>query len=125
MIDLEIQNTESTPYINFNMSGQMSIMGKLLPEDPKRFFGPLIKWVEELPSEQICMDFKLDYINTSSSKSIIEFIKLVDKNRNVKRITLNWHYETDDLGMLEFGEVISKYLKKGKIHYVEYNDFDD
>ena len=64
-------------------------------------------------------------VNTSSSKNIIELIKMVDQNKNIKQLSLDWHYEVDDLEMLEFGEVVGRSVKRTKTQYLECDDIDD
>lgn len=125
MDDLIIQKTESTPEIDFKKSGHLSIKGKSLPEDPKRFFGPIFNWVKNIKAKEIQMDIKLDYVSTSSSKRIFELIKAIDTNENVREVNLNWFYEIDDADMLEFGEIIQRSLKRTKIKYIECDDLDD
>ncbi|MBU8892522.1 MAG: DUF1987 domain-containing protein [Bacteroidales bacterium] len=125
MEDLLIQSTESTPQIDFKKSGQLSIKGKSLPEDPKRFYTSLFKWAEELSAEEVQLDVKLEYVNTSSSKNIIELIKVVDRSQKIRHLNLNWYYEIDDTDMLEFGEMIERSLKRTKASYIECEDIDD
>lgn len=122
MQDLYINNTPSTPEIDFKSSGHLSIKGKSLPEDPKKFFGPLFKWAEAISAKELELDIKLEYVNTSSSKRIIEFIRNLDNNNKIKKIKLNWFYEADDPDMLEFGEMIQHSLRRTKASYIEYED---
>ncbi|HAF29264.1 MAG TPA: nuclear pore complex subunit [Bacteroidales bacterium] len=122
MKDLYIDNTPSTPEINFKSSGHLSIKGKSLPEDPKKFYGPIFKWADNICAKEVELDIKLEYVNTSSSKRIIEFIKSLDNNRKIKKINLNWFYEADDPDMLEFGEMIQHSLRRTKSSYIEYED---
>ena len=125
MEDLIIQSTESTPQIDFKKSGQLSIKGKSLPEDPKRFYTSLFKWAEELSADEVQLDVKLEYVNTSSSKNIMELIKTVDRSQKIRHLNLNWYYEIDDTDMLEFGEMIERSLKRTKASYIECDDIDD
>ena len=125
MEDLVIQSTESTPQIDFKKSGQLSIKGKSLPEDPKRFYTSLFKWAEELSADEVQLDVKLEYVNTSSSKNIMELIKTVDRSQKIRHLNLNWYYEIDDTDMLEFGEMIERSLKRTKASYIECDDIDD
>ena len=125
MDDLYIHNTNSTPEINFEKSGKLKIRGKSLPEDPKRFFAPLFEWVNELNSDRVDIQVKLEYVNTSSSKRIIELLKTIDNNKKIKKVDLNWYYEIDDADMLEFGEMIHHNLRRTKANYIEYEDTDD
>ena len=126
MDDLFINNTESTPEIDFKESGELSIKGKSLPEDPKKFYDPIFKWANAISAENVQLDVQLEYVNTSSSKRIIELVKSIDNNRNVKEINMNWFYEEDDSDMLEFGEMIQHNLRHTKTKYIELeDDYDD
>lgn len=124
MDDLYIDDTPSTPEIKFEKSGSLSIRGKSLPEDPKRFYNPLFKWVEELTTDNVDIQVQLEYVNTSSSKRIIELLKKIDNNSKIKHVKMNWYYEVDDPDMLEFGEVIQHNLRRTRTNYVEYDDED-
>lgn len=124
MDDLYINNTALTPEIDFKNSGHLSIKGKSLPEDPKKFFSPIFKWANKIRAKELQVDIKLEYVNTSSSKRIIEFLKTLDNNKRVKKIDLNWFYEIDDPDMLEFGEMIQHGLRRTKSTYIEYEDLD-
>ena len=125
MNNLRIKSTPTTPEIDFRDSGQMIIKGKSLPEDPKKFYGPIFKWIEEFEAELVKMDVKLEYVNTSSSKNILELIKYIDKNQKIRHLDLNWYYEIDDMDMLEFGEMIGRSIKRAKTNYIECEDIDD
>jgi len=125
MDDLFINNTASTPEIKFECSGKLSISGKSHPEDPKKFYNPLFRWVEELNTDNVDINMKLEYVNTSSSKRIIKFLKTIDNNRKINKINLNWYYEVDDPDMLEFGEMIEHNLRRTKANYIEYEDDED
>lgn len=122
MDNLKIDSTSSTPEIDFKRSGYLSIKGKSLPEDPKRFYSPIFKWVESIDAKEVHIDIKLEYVNTSSSKRIIDLLKSIDNNKRVKRIDMSWYYEIDDSDMLEFGEMIQRSLKRTKASYIEYED---
>ncbi len=125
MTDLNIKQTEQTPEIRFQSSGSMIIKGKSLPEDPIKFFKPLFQWVENVESEKIKFDIKLEYVNTSSSKNILELIKIIDKNQKIRQLDLNWYYEVDDMDMLEFGEMVARSIKRAKTNYIECEEIDD
>lgn len=125
MDDLRIESTPLTPEIDFKNSGKMSIRGKSLPEDPRKFYMPLFDWVNEMNTNAVNLDVQLEYVNTSSSKNILELIKAIDNQQSIKHLKLKWHYEVDDPDMLEFGEIIQRTLKKAKVEYFEYEDPDE
>ncbi|MEE4198060.1 MAG: DUF1987 domain-containing protein [Bacteroidales bacterium] len=122
MDDLLIQSTAITPLIDFKKNGQLKIQGKSLPENPQHFFSPLFEWADELSSEDVKIDVILEYINTSSSKNLMKLIKQIDKNPKIRHFYLNWHYESDDLEMLEFGELVATNLRRARTNYIEYED---
>ena len=124
MNDLKIKRTPATPEIDFKVTGEMSIKGKSLPEDPKKFYNPIFNWIEDFTASNVKIDIKLEYVNTSSSKNILELIKKVDRNHNIKQLSLNWYYEIDDLDMLEFGEIIARSIKRAKTNYIECDDLN-
>jgi hypothetical protein len=126
MDDLYINNTESTPEINFKGTGELSIKGKSLPEDPKKFYDPIFKWADDFSADNVELNIQLEYVNTSSSKRIIELVKSLDNNRKIKELKMNWFYEEDDSDMLEFGEMIQHSLRRTKANYIEIeDDYDD
>ncbi len=58
--------------------------------------------------------FNLDfeYFNSSSAKYILDFCKLISATRSKGReINLKWHYERDDMDMLEAGREMSRISK--------------
>jgi len=124
MNDLFIKNTPSTPEIKFEKSGNLSIKGKSLPEDPRKFYNPLFKWLEDLETETLDLKVQLEYVNTSSSKRIIELLKIVDNNKKIRKASLYWYYDVDDPDMLEFGEVIQHNLRNTKTQFIGYEEED-
>lgn len=125
MDNIVIKETENTPEISFKTTGKMYIKGKSLPEDPIKFYTPLFKWAEEIDADDVQIDVKLEYVNTSSSKNILELVKLVDKNPNIKKLILNWYYEEDDMDMLEFGQMIERSTRRTRTNYLACDDLDD
>ena len=67
MNSLVIQKTDSSPEISFLANGHLKIFGRSLPEDVHKFYDPIISWVKNLKSDIVKVDFKLEYLNTSSS----------------------------------------------------------
>lgn len=124
MDDLLIQETKSTPEVDFTQSGKLCIKGRSLPENPKEFYNPLFYWIENLSTEHVDLSCKFEYVNTSSSKNILELIKSLDSNRNVKELNLNWYYEEDDFDILEFGEIVERSLKRTKVNLIECDDIN-
>jgi len=122
MNSLVIQQTDSTPEISFLNKGELTITGRSLPEDVHKFYDPLIEWVEKLDTEKVKVDLKLEYLNTSSTKKILNFLIALDENTCIKEIDVNWYFEFDDLEMEDLGGIYEEELKRIKFHFIEVVD---
>jgi len=116
-----------TPYVNFDeLSGEFEISGKSLPEDALKFYKPILLWIEEYmrsPREITTLNLKFIYVNTSSSKMVIEIINTFVKNKHPKKeLRINWFYKKDDEEQLEEGEDFSQMVNYpfNFIEYVKY-----
>jgi hypothetical protein len=92
-----LQETKNTPSIIFIPSEKkFLIKGKCFPENSKKFFEPLIRWIENNPIEY---DFNLvvnfDYISSASVVSFLELIRKMAKI-NPNKIEISWIYEAGD-----------------------------
>ncbi len=122
METLIIENTPITPYIIFNpKEGKFEFSGYCRPEDCKKYFSTLIKYIsdyqEEIVSGRIAEGtksdnfsfiFKFRYINSTSTKFLCEFLFQVIKFKNIGvSFVVEWFYEENDEDMRELGEDIS------------------
>jgi len=108
MDNLKIDCTIKTPEIDFDSDkGELKIIGRAIPENPEEFFTDATHWIEEYfkaPKEQTTIDVQLEYINSGSSKFILElFHSLQEKHKAGKKCKINWYYEEDDEAVLELG----------------------
>jgi hypothetical protein len=107
--DLIVDKTYSTPKVQLlSKSGALKVEGRSIPENPSVFFEPIIDWLNEYfknPVPSTVIDFKLDYINSGSSKSLLSILKLLKTyyDRGI-RITINWHFEEDDESIRDLGK---------------------
>ena len=104
MSKLFIEGTKSTPRVEFLPSGELSIQGRSLPEDPHGFYNPLLDWVNDCNLESVTLDIRLEYINTSSSKQIYTLVSNLASHATIKEIMVNWHYEEGDEDGYEAGK---------------------
>ena len=119
MNSLVIQKTDSTPEITFLNKGELTIMGRSLPEDVHKFYDPLIEWVKKLEVDKVKLDLKLEYLNTSSTKKVLNLLMSLDNNDRVEQVDVNWYYEYDDIEMEDLGEIYKEELKRIKFHFIE------
>lgn len=122
MKDLIIKETEKTPSIALNTNGVLKIEGRSIPEDAAKFFRPLLDWTNGFTADEIRVDIKLEYFNTSSSKFILEMLRLLENNPDNSNILVNWFYEEGDLDVLESGQYFESIIGI-PFKYIEYEEF--
>ncbi|RUT79620.1 DUF1987 domain-containing protein [Ancylomarina longa] len=116
MNSLVLKGSPKTPSINFDPStGTFLIEGRSIPENSLDFYKPIMEWLDSYigsPEELTTVVVKLEYFNTSSSKCLLDvFKKLEGIFKRGHKVSINWHYETDDEDMLEAGEDYQSIIK--------------
>jgi len=108
---LMIEQTKATPYVDFDpKTNILQIRGQSYPENAFKFYEPILKWVDEYKKESegeisIEIDFKMPYINSSSSKCILMFLdKFQEAFDEGKNIAVNWYYDEENESSLECAE---------------------
>lgn len=101
MQDLHIQGSNKTPSVDFLVNGDLKIEGRSIPENSHEFYKPLVDWVDEWQTSLplvIKLTVKLEYINTSSSKVILDLFKRLDGFHSLKKADTEiiWMYDYDD-----------------------------
>ncbi len=104
---LHISPTAFTPEVKFDpIAGKFEIKGRSIPENAHEFYNPLIDWVKtysENAAESTSVDVYFDYLNTSSSKSLMHFFNALSTISG-KEVSINWLHTKDDEAMKEAGE---------------------
>ncbi|MGQ9863535.1 MAG: DUF1987 domain-containing protein [Bacteroidia bacterium] len=106
---LRIESTHKTPRVVFDPENNIfEISGRSIPEDAVGFYKPLFDWLEEYaknPLPRTHIKFELEYFNTSSSKNILELLKVLERIHNEgHEILVTWYYDEDDEDMEETGQ---------------------
>ena len=110
MASLDIAPSDYTPHIYFeDAADTLWIKGESYPENAWAFYAPLFDWVRVLIREgrpiKVC--FLLDYLNTSSTKSFLDLLKLLEEyKQNGGRVSAVWYHQPDIEVMKEAGEDI-------------------
>lgn len=109
MNNLDFTKTKDTLEIHFDAeTGILLLKGESYPEDPVVFFAPLYDWIEQYIQEiskELTVNIDVNYINTSSSKCLIDFFRLLEEySQTGGQVKINWYYEEDDEDMQETGE---------------------
>lgn len=93
---LLIKETKSTPFVDFDaVKNVLIIKGQSYPEDSFKFFKPLLEWLKEYlvgnNGQEVLIEISLTYTNTSSSKSIMMILDLLeDAHDKGVSIKLQW-----------------------------------
>lgn len=106
MNDIRLDGTSKTPMVVATLTPfSLELSGRSIPENSIAFYQPLMDWVEThcgTKDEQLEINIRLEYFNTSSSKCLMDLLKRVEASECAARV--NWYYEDDDEDMLEAGE---------------------
>ncbi len=106
---LEIPKTKFTLAVDFDPAeGNFAMKGSSYPENALEFFQPIFAWLERYIAEidrPITLRLELEYLNTSSSKCILDFFKILEAyHQEGGKVRVLWFYEANDEDMLETGE---------------------
>ena len=109
MKPLLIAPTFSTPSVKLDAeSGLLQFEGRSIPEDAEIFYGPVLAWLENYynnPAPVTNVDIKLEYVNSGSSKYLLELFRIVGRNfRNGHECLVIWYYEEEDEAIQDLGE---------------------
>lgn len=113
------QPTNYTPFVLFDPSGKLVLKGRSLMLDAVTFYTPLVEWIKNLETESVHFTIEIDYFNTSSSKKLLEILKLLDSKNNVKEFVVYWGFESDDDDILIKGQILEERLKNAQFRFKE------
>ncbi len=89
-------------------SGICEISGESYLEDTDEFYNNIIQWIENYIQEvkqPLVFNFRLTYFNTSSSRSILNVLRVLKKYEEAGgNVTVNWYYPEDDESIAEEAE---------------------
>lgn len=116
MAPLIIEKLQDTPGIILDkMQGTFEFTGTSMPDNTQKFFAPVFNWIESYinnPNEETIVNFKMDYFNTSSTKSLLDImIAFKTLAKNNKQLIINWYIRVDDEDMLEAGKGFSTMVR--------------
>lgn len=117
MEPLNIAATDESPGVTLDKDlGRFCIFGKSYPEEVRRFFDPVLLWLEEYiqtPNRQTFFEFRLEYYNSATSTMLLEIFYLLEKiiEDHDKKVTILWNYLEEDDDMRETGVEYSEMIK--------------
>ncbi|HEX2936371.1 MAG TPA: DUF1987 domain-containing protein [Bacteroidales bacterium] len=113
-----------TPLVDFKVSGELKLEGRSIPENPVGFYEPILKWVNDaykLHLKDVVFTIKLEYFNTSSSKILMQLIRLLEKYLDESSVKIIWHYNSIDQDMFESGKDYQS-ITRIPFEFVEYHE---
>ncbi len=122
MRKLIIDQTTNSPGVVLDPErNRYEISGESRPPDVGNFYGEILKWMDDYSQylgrsqedkDPLEFNINLEYFNSSSAKYILDFCKQIaaipSKGKNVR---IKWHYEAEDMDMLEVGKELSRMAK--------------
>lgn len=110
---MKLDGTKETPEVSLNAAtGKLEFIGRSFPLNAKGFYAPILEWLgtyTENPAKKTECVFRLEYFNTPSSKSISDILRKMKELKDAGHdVTVYWHYEEDDIDILDLGHVFAR-----------------
>ena len=103
-----LEKSQKCPGMYYDPEDEVLIIeGRSIPENPESVYQPVKDWLGGYftESERLNLKIVLEYINSGSSKHLMEVLKMLRKYQaNGKKLRIRWLYEEDDESILELGE---------------------
>jgi hypothetical protein len=122
MRKLIIDQTSYSPKVILDPENKIFLIsGESRPPDVREFYDQVLSWLDDFSlyllksaghNDPVSFNFNFEYFNSSSGKVILDICKVLASLRSKGiNICVNWHFEKDDIDMLEVGREISKIVK--------------
>ncbi len=112
---LLIEAREDSPGVKLDKENNIfEISGNSYADDPVPYYLPIFDWLDEYkldPNDMTSFEFKLNYINTASSKQIANILSILQDVRNKTSLKVRWYYHKDDEDMYDEGLALNNNLK--------------
>ncbi len=106
---------EDSPGIRLDKQNSIfEISGNSYADDPVPHYIPIFNWLDEYkqnPNEHTLFEFKLNYINTASSKQIANILTKLEETRAKSKVKIKWFYHKDDEDMYDEGLALKNNVK--------------
>lgn len=106
--------------------GFIEISGISLPENPYHYYEPLQDELDKYltsPKERTLLSFKLEYFNTGSALALRNTIQKLNDKLPDNSFLVKWHYEKDDIDMLDSGEEFASIFSRANFEIIEVEEF--
>lgn len=109
----KLEATKETPEVTLDASAnKFEVVGRSFPLNAKGFYLPILDWLDDYaknPNPKTEFNFRLEYFNTPSSKSISDILKKMKEIKDAgNEVVVYWYYEEDDIDILDLGHVFAR-----------------
>jgi hypothetical protein len=122
MRKLIINQTASSPKVILDPDKNIfEISGESRPPDVATFYNEILNWFDDYSMyiekvkegvNPVVFNLDFEYFNSSSAKYLLDFCKSIAKARSKgMNVAIKWHYEENDMDMLEAGREMSRIAK--------------
>jgi len=122
MRKLILDPTSNSPRVILDPeNNRFEISGESRPPDVASFYLEILKWFDDYTlylnrsqemKEPVIFNFDFEYFNSSSAKYILDFCKQIgDVRSKGMNLGIKWHYDMDDMDMMQVGQEMSKIAK--------------
>jgi len=118
--DILIEATKLFPKVHFRSNGELSITGRIISDHLREFFSPLFNWVDKCTCDKVLLEVNLDYLNSNGTFLLIELLHRMEDKESITGIKVIWHYEEEDEGHFELGEIVREKLNRAEFRYESY-----
>jgi hypothetical protein len=121
MNPIDLKQTNTTPAIVFS-EDKLTISGRSIPLSEAKFYDPFIEWAKDLKLAHLSVDINLEYMNSSSSKKLLQLMKTLDGNPAIQNLVITWYFESGDEELKEQGRIFENLMKHATFRYVKYGE---
>ena len=111
---IKIEETRTTPYVSIDQ-GQITIVGRSIPEDSFEFFDPILEACEsytQKPAKHTRINIHLEYVNSGSKKYLTNILTVLEQSYLAGNgYEIEWTYDSDDEAMLDLGNDLKGIIK--------------
>ena len=111
-VELNTPPTKRTPEIYLDKEeGLFKVSGRSRPTRMNEFFFPVMRKLEEYiqnPNPNTKVIFSLEYVDSGSSKMLLNIVLRLKKLIPSNNLTIQWNYAKDDDDIYELGKTYSE-----------------
>ena len=122
MEPLKILATPDSPAIYFDPKKEkFEVEGNSMPENAIGFYTPVIDWLKqylESPNPSTEFIFKMNLLNTSSTKIFADIFKMINIISEKSDVKISWYYNYGDDDIQEVGVDFKDFVIKASFELV-------